>query len=258
MIFIERNDRKSTVSARPAQEIPRIALNIRDYKARIAIQASIVFLSSCILPLAGYFSLHYATTLNTKYILSIVTPIFGVVSLFGFITRTTRLARKSSTCRPLGATNPWALDFFDWNFVGGFVIVSVIISIGIAQNPPNVRIASLPLVLLLLQVCGQMVLLIPLRAMGFRTLFRISSYGKGQLARPASFTIAEDVVAVDGNQGVVFRGAWAARYEASAPFRRLLARLDVLWGVSGICVAAGIIAVVFAVPDASVGWAVGQ
>lgn len=255
---MERNDGKSAVSTGPVQKFPRIPLNIRDHKPRIAIQASIVILSSCILPLAGYFTLHYATTLKTQYILSIVTPIFGVVSLFGFITRTSRLARKSSTCRPLGATSPWALDFFDWNFVGGFVLVSVIISIGISRNPSDVRIVAMPLVLLLIQVCGQMVLLIPLRAMGFRALFRISSYGKGELARPASFTIAEDVVAVDGNQGEIFRAAWTARYEASAPFRRLLARLDVLWGVSGIFVAAGVIAVIFGVPNDSVGWAVGQ
>lgn len=254
---IERNEGKAAVSTEPVPKIPRIPFNIRDYKSRIAIQASIVILSSCILPLVGYFSLHYATTLKTQYILSIVTPIFGVVSLFGFIARTIRLARKSSTCRPLGATNQWTLDFFDWNFVAGFVVVSVIISIGISRNPSNVRIVALPLVLLLLQVCGQMVLLIPLRAMGFRALFRISSYRKGELARPASFTIAEDVVAVDGNQGEIFRAAWTARYEASAPFRKLLARLDVLWGVSGMFVATGVIAVIFAVPNDSVGWAIG-
>lgn len=258
MIPMEREEETPTVATDKSQQIPRIPLNVREHKFRIAIQAFIVLLSSSILPLAGFFSLHYKTTLKTQYILSIFTPIFGVVSLLSLITRTIRLARKSSTCRPLGATNPWALDYFDWNFAGGFVVVSIIISIGISRNPSDVRIVSLPLSLLLIQVCGQMVILIPLRAMGLRAPFRISSYGKGERARPACFTIAEDIVAVDANQGDIFRAAWTARYEASAPFRRLLAWLDVLWGVSGICIAAGVVAVIFAVPNDSIGWAVGM
>lgn len=69
--------------------------------------------------------------------------------------------------------------------------------------------------------------------------------------------IAEDVVAVDGEQGDLFRAQWNARYESSAPFRLLLARLDWLWGVSGVIAAGAIIGVIFGVRQDTVGWVVG-
>ena len=91
-----------------------------------------------------------------------------------------------------------------------------------------------------------------------RVPFRISSLARGDLARPACYTIAEDIVAVDGKQGDVFRAVWNERYEASPPFRQLLARMDILWGFSGCAVAAGCIAVIWAVDNVTVGWAVGK
>ena len=75
--------------------------------------------------------------------------------------------------------------------------------------------------------------------------------------RPAVYIIAEDVVAVDGEQGDLFRAQWNARYESSAPFRSLLARLDWLWGISGVSIAGAIIGIIFGVKNDSVGWAVG-
>lgn len=241
----------------PKDPIARIPLNLRNHIPRIALQASIIIFTSGILPLVGYFALHYTTTLKTTYILSIFTPIFGVVSLYSFILRTIRLAKKSSTCRPLGSTGPWTLDYFDWNFAFGFVVVSVIISIGISRNPSSVNITSLPLSILLLLVCSQLVLINPLRALGVRAPFRFSSIARGDPLKPAVYIIAEDVVAVDGEQGDVFRAQWKARYESSAPFRTLLARLDWLWGVSGVLLAGAIIGIIFGVKEDSVGWAVG-
>lgn len=79
---------------------------------------------------------------------------------------------------------------------------------------------------------------------------------RGDKFRPACYTIAEDVVAVDAKQGDVFRAVWNARYEASPPFRQLLARMDWLWGISGVAVGAGCIATTFAVEETTIGWAV--
>lgn len=246
----------TTLSA-PKDTIARITLNLRAHTRIIALQASIILFTSGILPLVGYFAVHYSTTLKTTYILSIFTPIFGVVSLYSFTLRTIRLAKKSSTCRPLGSTGAWTLDYFDWNFAFGFVVVSVVIAIGISRNPSSVKITSLPLSVLILLVCGQMVLLIPLRALGVRAPFRFSSIARGDALRPAVYVIGEDVVAVDGEQGDVFRAQWNARYESSAPFRTLLARLDWFWGVSGVLVAGAVIGVIFGVKQDAVGWAVG-
>ena len=129
---------------------------------------------------------------------------------------------------------------------------------GIALNPSNLRIIALSLPMLLVQVCIQMVVFTPLRILRVRVPFRISSLAKGDLIRPACYTIAEDVVAVDGQQGDVFRAVWNARYEASPPFRQLLARMDILWGFSGCAVAAGCIAVIWGVDNASIGWGIGK
>ncbi|CAD6567259.1 MAG: hypothetical protein ASARMPREDX12_000163 [Alectoria sarmentosa] len=237
----------------PKDPIARISLDLRQHIPILALRASLILFTSGILPLIGYFAVHYTTTLKTTYILSIFTPIFGVVSLYSFFQRTIRLARKSSTCRPLGSTSAWTLDYFDWNFAFGFVVVSVVIAVGISRNPSSVKITSLPLSVLMLLVCGQFVLLIPLRALGVRAPFRFSSVARGESMRPAVYVIGEDVVAVDGEQGDVFRAQWNARYESSAPFRTLLARQDWLWGVSGVLVAGAIIGVIFGVKQDAVG-----
>lgn len=250
------NGSQST-TATSKDTIARIPLNLRQHIPRIALQASLILITSGLLPLVGYFAVHYTTSLKTQYILSIFTPIFGVVSLYSFTLRTVRLARKSSTCRPLGSTSAWTLDYFDWNFAFGFVVVSVIIAIGISRNPSSVKITSLPLSILILLVCGQLVVFIPLRALGVRAPFRFSSIARGDALRPAVYVIAEDVVAVDGEQGDLFRAQWNARYESSAPFRTLLARLDWLWGVSGVLLAGAVIGVIFGVKQDAVGWAVG-
>ena len=150
------------------------------------------------------------------------------------------------------------MDYFDWNFILGFAVVAVVIALGISKKPPNVRWVALSLPILMLQVCAQMVLLVPLSAMHVRAPFRFSSIGRGELLKPAVYVIAEDVIAVDAKQGDVFRAQWKARYESSQPFRNLLTQLDLLWGVSGVLTAGGIIAVIFAVKQTDVGWAVGK
>ena len=253
-----KSDSYSSSSSPSPSKIARIPLNLRAHKGIIAFHVSLIFLTSCLIPLAVYYPLFYKTSVKPQIIFAIVTPIFGVVSLYSLIMRTIRLLSPTSRYLPLGQKSKWGLDYFDWNFIGGFIAVSVIISIGISRKPSNIRIVSLPLPILLLQVCLQMVALIPLRAMNVRAPFRFSSIGKGEPLKPASYVIAEDIVAVDAKQGDVFRAQFKARYESSPPIRTLLARLDLLWGVTGTLVAGGIIAVIFAVEQTDVGWAVGM
>ena len=142
--------------------------------------------------------------------------------------------------------------------MGGFIVVAVVIALGISMKPSNIRMVALSLPILMLQICLQMVLLVPLSAMHVRAPFRFSSIARGEILKPAVYVIAEDVVAVDAKQGDVFRAQWKARYETSQPFRNLLTQLDLFWGVSGTLVAGGIIAVIFAVKQTDVGWAVGK
>lgn len=243
--------------------IVRIPINLGAHKLLLALHWTPLLLTSCILPLVGWFSLHYATTMKTQYVLSIFTPLFGAVSLYAFFLRTWRLARPGSQYRPLGCedqsrSSRWTLDYFDWNFALGFAVVCAVIAAGIAEDPSNVRMASLPLSILLLQVCGQMALLLPLRAFGWRVPCRISSYPRGTPARPAVYTIIEDIVAVDGKQGREFREIWQGRWESSPLFRTHLAVMDAIWGISGLCIAALCIGIIYGINNVSVGWAVGM
>ena len=241
-----------------SQKIPRIDLNLWDHKKALFIPAFAIIMTSGVLPLAGYIILHYATNIKTAIIVTILVAIFGVSSLSALIMRTWSLSRRSSTCRPLGSTSRWTLDYFGWNFLGGFIALSIVIAIGLVLSPTNLRILSMPLSLLLVQVCLQLVVFVPLRIMRVRAPFRFSSLEKGEPMRPACYTIAEDIVAVDGKQGDVFRAVWNARYEASPPFRHLLAQMDILWGCSGLVVAVICLVTIWAVNSTTVGWAVGR
>ena len=255
---LAKND--SMESSPPAHQkpgrLPRFDVNPRNHKVAIFFHIFMVFLTSCLIPEAVFFTLTHLTTIKLQIILGIVTPIFGVVSLFSLFMRTWRLLKSRSNFLPLGQKSRLGLDYFDWNFIGGFCAVSALITAGISLKPSNLRIVALPLPLLLLQVCLQMLILIPVRALNLRAPFRFSSIARGDHLRPAAFVIAEDVVAVDAKQGIVFREQWNARYDASPPFRTFLGRMDWMWGLTGTLVAGGCIAVSFGVKNTDIGWAV--
>ena len=259
MSYSPVNQIGSTSTGDPPQKqtIARISLNPRAHKLAIAFQISTIFLTSCVIPLVLYYALIYKTSLKLQIILAIVTPIFGVVSLSSLFLRTWRLLSHRKYL-PLGQKSRWALDYFDWNFALGFIVVAVVIALGISMKPSNVRMVALSLPMLMLQICLQMVILVPLSALHVRAPMRFSSIAKGDILKPAVYVIVEDVIAVDAKQGDVFRSQWKARYESSQPFRNLLTQLDLMWGVSGVLVAGGIIAVLFAVKPTDVGWAVGK
>lgn len=77
-------------------------------------------------------------------------------------------------------------------------------------------------------------------------------------ARSGVYLLAEDIVGVDGGQGQTFRRELATRYEASLTVRKLCWRLDMMWGISGIIVGGGIIALIYAVPDENVAYVLGK
>jgi hypothetical protein len=68
-----------------------------------------------------------------------------------------------------------------------------------------------------------------LDALDVKLPFRFGSAESGGGVKPAVYYIVEDVVAVDGNGGVEFRGAWTARYESSEVFRRMIWTLSLVW-----------------------------
>lgn len=236
--------------------IPRIPLDLRAHKLAIAIPWIIIVSTGGIIPLIGYFALKYTIDPSTTVVLSPWLATFGASSLYNLFFRLWSLAKKSSTCRPMGSSSAWTLDFFQWNFMICFVGITVLISVAIALQ--QVRVASIPLAVLMAYVCG-LLLLAPLaKALGLRTPCRISSTARGEPVKAGVLAIVEDIVAVDAKQGTELRHLLHERYEASLPMRTLFHRLDLLWGISGVCVAAGIVAVIFAVSEESVGYGVGK
>lgn len=190
-------------------------------------------------------------------VLTIPLVIMGVSSLYTLGKRTWALTRTNSTCRPLGQTSRLGLDFFNWNFMFGFVALVVLISVGIALK--SVVVVSLPASILLLYICLELLLVeavfMPLNR---KTPIRFSSVPRGQPVVPGVSIIVEDICAVDGGQGQEFRQAWRDRYEASPVLRQHLKRMDWLWGSTGLAVVAVVWATVFGLKNHDVGFVVGE
>lgn len=66
-----------------------------------------------------------------------------------------------------------------------------------------------------------------------RLPFRVSSLPANSPLPPLTYTIVEDVIAVDGGGGLAFRHAWAHRYQTSVIIRRVCRNTSLLWGLSG-------------------------
>ena len=78
---------------------------------------------------------------------------------------------------------------------------------------------------------------------------RVSSLPPKSPLPPLTYTIVEDVVAVDGGGGLAFRHAWAHRYQTSRVIRRTLRNTALWWGASGIVVGAALIAAAWTAPE---------
>lgn len=115
----------------------------------------------------------------------------------------------------------------------------------------------MPLALLLLQVGMEILLAAFLGLLGTTYPFQLSSMAKGTATRPAVYTIIEDVCAVDGGEGANFRKAFDARYQASAEIRLLLRKMDWTWGVSSVCVATALLAIIWTLDNPDVGFGLG-
>lgn len=129
------------------------------------------------------------------------------------------------------------------------------LAVGNADDKTNLRLISLALPLVMLQLSGQFVLIRILSLCGAKTPCRFSSYPRGVPLPLGAAVVAENICALDENRGREFRAAWHARIEASVPVHQALNLVDWAWGVSELLVAGGTIAVIYAVDDAGVGYA---
>ena len=139
----------TTTTAHP---IPRIPLNPWSHKLSIALPWSILFTSSCILPILLYFLLAHVAHLKTSIALGVPTGIFGAASLLSYVQRAYSLSRRDSTTRPIGGSR-WALDYFQWNFTLGFCAITALITYATATTPARPRVVALPLSVLVSWHC---------------------------------------------------------------------------------------------------------
>jgi hypothetical protein len=149
-------------------------------------------------------------------------------------------------------------DFFHWNMLIGFIIVTAVLSAATAQDPQNIRQASMPQAIVLYLASSQLIITGIMAKMGWKTPIRFSSTPRGSVMKPGVFVLAEDIVAVDGAGGQEFREVLSVRYESSETFRRLVAQMNWFWGVGSMIVACGTTAFVYAVEDLNVVFALGR
>ncbi|KAI4113980.1 MAG: hypothetical protein LQ345_005153 [Seirophora villosa] len=256
-------ERKISLNDGHDKRLPRIPVNPRAHPFAIGVAVGITLLGSGIIPLVLYFALTHATAWPLSTILAIPASISGLVFPPLPDARTYALAKsRRRRARPLRRSSSdgsaWTLDYYGWNFllgvrerVGG--CHGGVIDGGAAEREDGgdvvagadgagVRAAwSCP------RRCGP----------GGRRRGGCRAWRRGRRWLPTTYMIAEDVLAVDAKQGELSGAAWEAEYEYSVPFGELLARLDWMWGVTGLAVAGGVLGVIWGFEQGEMGWAVG-
>lgn len=246
---------EGVVSGLPS-EPPPLPYSLHTRKRAIAIFWTIFIVDTLGQPLILYWTLWYCTNLSHNLVFSIVTACLGGVSVFEYFYRLYNLRRKSSRARPLNAKGSW-LDFFHINFTIVWLILAVELIVGTVPTEPYVRLVAMVLPTVMFYFGFVHLTLDILRMMGFKAPFRISSTPKGSVMPTALYALIEDVVAVDGGGGQMYRYALRNRYLSSPYFRRMLFEMNCFWSGGSIIFAAAITAIIFTVSEPvafTLGW----
>lgn len=239
------------------QAIPQIPLDLRKHKKSIAVHFSILIFFSGILPVALYFILRHGASLSLHTTFTVIFPVIGAPALFGYIMRSFRLIRYQRY-RPLNSHKWWPFDYFHINFLAGIVYITILLTFGNTEETTNLRLLSLFKPLIVFQLSSQFIIFRVMAFCGLRLPFRMSSYAMGSKVPSGAAVVAEDIVAVDGNRGREFRVAWQARIAASPTAAITLARMDWIWGISGLVYGGVLVAIVFSVQNPEIGFAISK
>ncbi|KAJ5121585.1 uncharacterized protein N7515_009546 [Penicillium bovifimosum] len=237
-------------------EPPPLPYSLRTRKKSIAIFWTIFVVDTLAQPLILYWCLWHLTDLSHNLVFSIVTASLGGVSVFEYFYRLYNLFRKNSRARPLNSRVSW-LDFFQINFTILWLILAVELVVGSVPHEPFVRLIAMVLPTVMFYFGFVYLSLDVFRMLGFKAPFRISSTPKGSVMPTALYALIEDVVAVDGGGGQIYRYALRTRYLSSPYFRRMLFEMNCFWSGGSIVCAAAITAVVFTVEEGvafTLGW----
>lgn len=225
---------------------------------RIAFFWTLVVFDSTIMPIALYYGLWYGTDLSPNTVFSIVTAALGGISILEYVLRFWHLWKKGSTCRVIGGRRKY-LDWFHWCFSAMWIVIMAELIVGTVFENPPIRLLAMPLATVLFTFGTELLIIDILRIRHIPSPIRISSSPAGAPFRPGIYSIIEDVIAVDGGGGTVFRERLNTRYEASHIFRQMLHRLTLFWAIGAEVMAVVTTILVFTLQrDAAytVGWSV--
>ncbi|KAJ5525152.1 hypothetical protein N7494_011802 [Penicillium frequentans] len=237
-------------------EPPPLPYSLHTRKKSIAFFWIIFVLDTLGQPVGLYWGLWYGTNLSHNLVFSIVTACLGGISVFEYFYRLYNLFRKNSRARPLNSQKS-RLDFFHINFTIVWLILAVELIVGTVPAEPYVRLVAMVLPSVMFYFGFVHLALDVLRMAGHKAPFRISSTPKGSPMPTALYALIEDVVAVDGGGGQIYRYALRTRYLSSPYFRRMLFEMNCFWSGGSIICAAAITAVIFTVSEPvafTLGW----
>jgi hypothetical protein len=126
------------------------------------------------------------------------------------------------------------MDSFQYILSVSLVLVITLTIIGGTGKKPKIRVLAMLAPSFIFMTGLELLILDLLRLSGCRVPVRLSSIPRGGKMRPAIYLIIEDVTAVDGGGGTVYRERLNRRYEASAYFRRLLHFFTFFWSVAAM------------------------
>ncbi|KAI9697467.1 MAG: hypothetical protein M1820_007802 [Bogoriella megaspora] len=242
--------------------LPQLPFTFRYGFKRWKLALLIVFMvfDACIVPIILYYAMTFGGHVEGYITFAVVTAIWGGPAYFEFAVRSWRLILKERFFRPLGVTSRWAFDITNWIFVASITATTALLIVGAAPHIVWLRVLSLPgpALLLVIGACIGFITLFSLA--GWKAPFRISSTPKGDKVHPGVFYIVEDVIAVNAGGGLPFREGWAARYEASPIFRKMIRDQSLFWSIGATVMGIVLIVIVcvHTTPKAvmyGVGWA---
>ncbi|KAF4763480.1 hypothetical protein HAV15_001889 [Penicillium sp. str.  len=223
-------------------EPPPLPYSLHTRKKSIAFFWTIFVVDTLAQPLILYWCLWYLTDLSPNLVFSIVTASLGGVSVFEYFYRLHNLFRKK-IARPTPELPRIMAGFFPNQ------LHHRVVDFGRRTGRWIVRLIAMVLPTVMFYFGFVYLSLDIFRMMGFKAPFRISSTPKGSVMPTALYALIEDVVAVDGGGGQIYRYALRTRYLSSPYFRRMLFEMNCFWSGGSIICAAAITAVIFTVQE---------
>jgi len=218
---------------------------------KLAFYIMLMIFDACIVPILLYYAMTYGGNVQGYITFAVVTAIWGGPTYVEFAVRSLRLIKKEYFYKPLGANQKWAFDITNWILVLTIAAITSLLIVGAAPHIVFLRVLSMPGPAILYCIAGPVFLLSLYSARGWKAPFRISSTAKGERVLPGIYYIVEDIIAVNAGGGRPFREGWAARYNASPIFRKMIRDQSWFWSIPGlfVAVACTVVIVIHPVPQ---------